>query len=1710
MNGQLRLSGLTGASILAITLMPVACLATTSPMYAAVQCFSQTGFLIQFAEQPGISPPLEGDARCDDTFWCFQGEDLGPFIRLANPACDPTVGTCGIQLRFPLEFKGNKTNKAEHPNEDPPLPSVFWFAGAAPQSCQPWLDVNCGQIGICNAIRDDFVETFLTLGSASCDSPNPAKSGLFSIIAVTCGSRFSCPMREFASFTVSPQSVRTGLGCPDPPRQDCDSCLSCPLTGVPADGRGPRIGGEELGAGGGAHLYYAAGGAGSDARFPGTTQWRVALGRNWSHSYAMRLFTDPDETRVWLIEKTGTFREFRNPDGSGVYKTVSPSSEKRTLTWLGAGVGWELRELDGTVHAFDGDGLWHMTTDRNGNVTEGFYTGSQLDTVEFPDERREDFAYYPAGDPSEGKLHTITEVGVDNLTTRTWEYVWSGDDLVRVNRPDGTALEFFYGDASLPGYLTRIELVGDVPPAEETDPANRRVIRAYEYSAEGRVTKTWRGDASPTGPDAVDLWLLGLNDPDIPTVATVTPPVGDPITYTLGRDTGSTNVKVLSISGDCPTCGLGPNSQLSYGDGANPMLPTTIVDGRGTVTGLAYDAFGQVTSRTEADGEPGLQRTTFYTYDPTFPALLTSIEQPSVAGGAATRETVWTLDASGNVTQQEIFGVESGSALPSLPTVITPNAAGEPLRIDPPGFGTTDRTEFTYDPGRGNLVADSRTDPLVGTTTFGHDAFNRRTSVTDPDGIETTTSYDELDRVTEIRQVGASPPNDDLVTSHEYTVFGDLFRTTLPEGNVIEYGYDAAGRLISIEQRPDAATHGERVFYTLDAAGNRTLEKLQRWDADAMTPGWVTLSSTEYEYTNRCQVDRIIQAPDSAEEAVTEFAYDCKGNLEHQWDPNHDPAVDPPTSSYTYDALDRMTSVSQPWAGAGLATTSYGYDLQDHLVQVTDAEGNVTDYTYSDRDLLTYERVEAFVTAGSCSPAPACDPGCGCTAHAYNEHGALTTTTDARGVTVSRDVDELDRVLSVDYPDDALDTTYAYDSQPAVCSGVSFPLGRLASITRDGEAVEYCYDRFGRTTRDGELTYTWDDNGNRKQIVYPGGVEATYTHDFADREVTLEVTTPGGGAVAETVVQAASYFPSGPLSTLLLGSGTTESRAFDARYVPTAIGISGDPGGVGARTWSYTTDRVGNVLEIVERDVCPDAPLLLQNETVTTAIPPVTHCSSIEAGPAYTVDAGGDVTFDAGGRIVLKDGFSVLDGGRFVAISGTSTELSRRTFAYQEPQYFLTRADGPWGTLDWTYDKIGNRTSETRDGGSPDTYVYTSNGAGNTPVLDQVTLGIGGTRDYTWGAAGHLEEVAAGANVLDFGADAEGRLAGVTRTTAGDTAAFAYDGRSFLSRAEETAGGTSSVEPLYDSSGLVHALHRRPAPADPEELVVFFYLAGRPVSQVAIDGAGVETWTYLTTDHLGTPLLATGDASVITWEGGFEPFGRDYLDGTLSGALERDIHLRLPGQWDDTTWQDATSGAAVHYNVHRWYQPAVAYYSRPDPARASTQPYLYASQRPSALRDPLGLQASGPSTGTATIPGCCPPNEACCAEALVTGFFTAIRAGGITICCNGRKVPCSTLYSGLSQSNMAVQRLLIRCILEHELTHVRELPPCPPECGVTPAQFPTAQERNASECSASLTELSCLDRAHPGCAGNPACLDKLQQRRSDVFGQRREFGCSRP
>jgi len=159
-----------------------------------------------------------------------------------------------------------------------------------------------------------------------------------------------------------------------------------------------------------------------------------------------------------------------------------------------------------------------------------------------------------------------------------------------------------------------------------------------------------------------------------------------------------------------------------------------------------------------------------------------------------------------------------------------------------------------------------------------------------------------------------------------------------------------------------------------------------------------------------------------------------------------------------------------------------------------------------------------------------------------------------------------------------------------------------------------------------------------------------------------------------------------------------------------------------------------------------------------------------------------------------------------------------------------------------------------------------------------------------------------------------------------------------------------------------------------------------------------STLTFLSTDHLDTPVLATTAAAGVRWSGGFTPFGGDY-----AGAQAAGVFLRLPGQWEDVVWRKA-GGSGFAYNVQRWYQAGLGRYSRPDPLRQpyASEAYAYADGNPITMSDPLGLfvgSVFGPGPEDIAPPGLSPcqvpPQLQCCLEQI---FGESV--GGISVFAN--------------------------------------------------------------------------------------------------------------
>jgi RHS repeat-associated protein len=199
--------------------------------------------------------------------------------------------------------------------------------------------------------------------------------------------------------------------------------------------------------------------------------------------------------------------------------------------------------------------------------------------------------------------------------------------------------------------------------------------------------------------------------------------------------------------------------------------------------------------------------------------------------------------------------------------------------------------------------------------------------------------------------------------------------------------------------------------------------------------------------------------------------------------------------------------------------------------------------------------------------------------------------------------------------------------------------------------------------------------------------------------------------------------------------------------------------------------------------------------------------------------------------------------------------------------------------------------------------------------------------------------------------------------------AYSSEG-TLVARTEERQWTGSTIAPGGEDHALAQMSNRT---------TQLFYFAGRPVAQLT---SGPEL-LYLTTDHLGTPVLATDASGSAVWAGGVEPFGRTWTAGVdnpdpelaatrggetgrtatepfLGTLASEKVFLRYPGQWASDAFRVTGTQEEIYFNVHRWYGAGVGRYSQPDPLglRGGAHLFSYAQGQPLASSDPLGLRVT--------------------------------------------------------------------------------------------------------------------------------------------------------
>ena len=98
-------------------------------------------------------------------------------------------------------------------------------------------------------------------------------------------------------------------------------------------------------------------------------------------------------------------------------------------------------------------------------------------------------------------------------------------------------------------------------------------------------------------------------------------------------------------------------------------------------------------------------------------------------------------------------------------------------------------------------------------------------------------------------------------------------------------------------------------------------------------------------------------------------------------------------------------------------------------------------------------------------------------------------------------------------------------------------------------------------------------------------------------------------------------------------------------------------------------------------------------------------------------------------------------------------------------------------------------------------------------------------------------------------------------------------------------------------------------------------------------------------DHLGTSLKITDSSGKVVWKGNYLPFGKVNMStGNVTNLF------RFPGQYEDPETN-------LYYNWHRYYQPEIGRYLRPDPMglEGGINLYAYVMNNPVNGIDPNGL-----------------------------------------------------------------------------------------------------------------------------------------------------------
>ncbi|MBI4321467.1 MAG: hypothetical protein HY675_23490 [Chloroflexi bacterium] len=1008
------------------------------------------------------------------------------------------------------------------------------------------------------------------------------------------------------------------------------------------------------------------------------------------------------------------------------------------------------------------------------------------------------------------------------------------------------------------------------------------------------------------------------------------------------------------------------DNQLVYTYPATDTRPTSIEDGLGRRLDLGYGAVGSVTylqtvtqtataqaRRVSLNYEAGadnfglttlrsvtdpVSQTTTFRYSGAGPHVIAGEQLPrgnvpytqtylmrSLNGSTNPRVTQQT-DAMGNATTLEYD--QNANVI----TVRRPD-------------GTVQRLEHSSFYGLPRRM----TDTLGNAASYGKNAAEQITSVTDRTGSTTAISYHaESGKIASITNArGYSLTNTYTAQSQTFTnpisptesvtfTFHALGRVDYPDGTDERFTYDARGNVLT---RVDQA--GQTWTNTYDARG-------QVLTAANPAGGIITYT---YNVT-----DATLASRTDSDTGTTTFAYDAYKRLTRITRP------DGSTVDIAYDLNDRVTSVTDERGNV----TTFAYDANGNLTRVTNPAGNFITYTYDalDRPVQVTDRL------GNTSNI------------AYDSLGRVQSLTDAMGVSAQWGYDPRDWVNQVTIggrtwrsvynaeglvveTTTPLNSTVAYQHDAlGFVSQVTNPLNQTTAFARDAlSRVSSVTDPLGRARN-----FTYDQSGLLRSAGLPIAGSGVYTRTALG---TLSQMADLGGRI-----WSFGYTPMGRLQSTTDPLGRTWQHAYDAlgRHARTSFPDSA--------VLNRTYDAAGNLT----RDLYSGA------TDIQYAYDSLNRLTSA---------TGVQLTRDGEGKVVNTENPGVSFGATYDAAGrlktvGYANSTFTVTYSYDAATGLLAgvtdNLSGAGAQVQLGYDAAFRLTNITRTNG-----VNTSLTWDGASRLTRIQDGSIVDLQYTLDAAGQVTQVtmtapqdpaaalASDSQGLTFDAASQVSSAGYAydqrgRMTASPGRTYTWDGASRLVGAGGASlgyNGLGDVITRTESGSTVRyyysaAVGLRPIMAEKNEATDQFlrYYVWTPGGRLlyTIDAANGNRVYYYHFDRTGSTLALTDASGSVSDLYAYDPYGR-----LLARQGSNPQPFTFVGQWG--VRQEGSSGALYQMRA-RYYDAATGRFLSRDPVWPQTadplqiNPYPYAANDPVGYMDPTGwapIFSGRPDLGTSNL-----------------------------------------------------------------------------------------------------------------------------------------------